>query len=223
MNTYIGAYALTMTVAPSCFHQPVVLVIACHGLISIALPTLLDVPRNFQSQDIFHPVSLRQDAVRPVAHRPGIVLVTGTVLGLAQRVHLGVLALVFLLTPPWQAQREEVIMWDYLVLQDIFEFYWHEVDGHVREGSISSIANLQMQLRYQLIVLLPPINVLFLMRTPTQSTVQEENLDQLVSWQSSWQGSWHDWVMLGMASVNSRQSLTSACVPFSWRQDRAEG
>lgn len=100
MNTYIGAYALTMTVAPSCFHQPVVLVIACHGLISIALPTLLDVSRNFQSQDIFHPVSLRQDAVRPVAHRPGIVLVTGTVLGLAQRVHLGVLALVFLLTPP---------------------------------------------------------------------------------------------------------------------------
>lgn len=70
-------------------------------------------------------------------------------------------------------------------------------------------------------VLFPPINALFLMRTPTQSTVQEENLDQLVSWQSSWQGSWHGCVMLGTALVNSRHSATSACVPLSWRQDTA--
>lgn len=100
MNGYMGARALTVAVAPGCFHQPVVLVVACHGLIAIALPTLLDVSRNFQSQDVVQPVSLGQDAVRPVAHGPGIVLVTGAVLGLAQRVHLGVLALVFLLAPP---------------------------------------------------------------------------------------------------------------------------
>lgn len=89
-----------MTVAPRRFHQPAVLVVAGHGLIAVALPALLDVSGNGQSQDIVQPVSLGQDAVRPVAHGPGIVLVTGTVLGLAQRVHLGVLALVFLLTPP---------------------------------------------------------------------------------------------------------------------------
>lgn len=52
-----------------------------------------------------------------------------------------------------------------------------------------SITTGQLQLKYQLIVLFPPMSALFLMRTPTQSTVQEENLDQLVSWQSSWQGS----------------------------------
>lgn len=72
-------------------------------------------------------------------------------------------------------------------------------------------------------VLLPPINALFLMRTPTQSTVQEENRDQLVSWQSSWQGSWHGCVTLGLALANARQSLTSAWVPFRWTQDRAAG
>lgn len=53
----------------------------------------------------------------------------------------------------------------------------------------STASHLQMPLREQLVVLLAPISVLFLMRTPTQSTVQEENLDQLVSWQSSWHGS----------------------------------
>lgn len=89
-----------MTVAPRRFHQPAVLVVAGHGLIAVALPTLLDVSRNGQSHDIVQPVSLGQDAIRPVAHGPGVVLVTGTVLGLAQRVHLGVPALVFLLTPP---------------------------------------------------------------------------------------------------------------------------
>lgn len=115
MNTYIVAYTLTMTVAPCCFHEPVVLVIACHGLIAIALSTLLDICRNFQSQDIVQPVSLRQDAVRPVAHRPGIVLVTGTVLGLAQRVHLGVFAFVFLFTPPWEAHRSWLgTVWFYM-------------------------------------------------------------------------------------------------------------
>lgn len=91
---------LTVTVATGCFHQPVVLVIAGHSLIAVALPTVLDVSWNFQSQDIVNAASLGQDAVRPVAHRPSVVLVTGTVLGLAQRIHLGVLALVFLLTLP---------------------------------------------------------------------------------------------------------------------------
>lgn len=89
-----------MAVAPRCLHQPVVLVVAGHGLIAVALPALLDVPWNRQSQDIVQPGSVRQDAVRPVAHWPGVVLVTGTVLGLAQRIHLGVPALVLLLTPP---------------------------------------------------------------------------------------------------------------------------
>lgn len=69
--------------------------------------------------------------------------------------------------------------------------------------------------------LFPPINALFLVRTPTQSAVQDENLDQLVSWQSSWQGSWQRWVMAGMALANFRHSLMSACVPSSWRQDTA--
>lgn len=67
----------------------------------------------------------------------------------------------------------------------------------------------------------PPISALFLVRTPTQSAVQDENLDQLVSWQSSWQGSWHRWVMAGMALANFRHSLMSACVPSSWRHDTA--
>lgn len=91
---------LTVTVATCCFHQPVVLVIAGHSLIAVALPTVRDVPWDLQSQDIVHAASLRQDAVGPVAHWPGAVLVTGTVLGLAQRIHLGVLALVLLLAPP---------------------------------------------------------------------------------------------------------------------------
>lgn len=69
--------------------------------------------------------------------------------------------------------------------------------------------------------LFSPINALFLVRTPTQSAVQDENLDQLVSWQSSWQGSWQCWVMAGMALANFRHSLMSACVPSSWRHDTA--
>lgn len=89
-----------MAVATCRFHQPVVLVIAGHSLIAIALPTMLDVSRNLQSQDIVRAASLGQDAVRPVAHGPGVVLVTGAVLGLAQWIHLGVLALVLLLAPP---------------------------------------------------------------------------------------------------------------------------
>lgn len=66
-----------------------------------------------------------------------------------------------------------------------------------------------------------PISALFLVRTPTQSAVQDENLDQLVSWQSSWQGSWHRWLMAGTALANFRHSLMSACVPSSWRHDTA--
>lgn len=199
IDAYMWVFVLTVTVATCCFHQPVVLIIAGHSLIAVALPTVLDVSWNFQSQDTVYTASLRQDAVRPVAHWPSVVLVTGTVLGLAQRIHLGVLAFVFLLTPPWEAKSVKA-----------------------KRGT-DTWSQLYQQHHYYMTANkpIPPINALFLMRTPTQSTVQEENLDQLVSWQSSWQGSWHGCVMLGTALVNSRHSATSACVPLSWRQDRA--
>lgn len=93
-------HTLTVTVAAGRLHQPAVLVVAHHGLVAVALSTLLDVSLDLHPQDALHPASLGQDAVRPVPHWLGVVLVTGTVLGLAQRVHLRVLALVFLLAPP---------------------------------------------------------------------------------------------------------------------------
>lgn len=89
-----------MTVAAQSLYQPVVLVIANHGLVAVALATLLDVPLDLHPQNALHSASFRQDAVRPVSHRLGIIFITGAVLGLTQRVHLSVLALVFLLAPP---------------------------------------------------------------------------------------------------------------------------
>lgn len=111
IDAYMWVYVLTVTVATCRFHQPVVLVIAGHSLIAVALATVLDVSWNFQSQDIVYAATLRQDAVRPVAHWPGVVLVTGTVLGLAQRIHLGVPALIFLLAPPWEAKSCKASRW----------------------------------------------------------------------------------------------------------------
>lgn len=72
-----------MTVAPRCLHKAIILVVAHHGLVAIALATLLNITLNLHAQDTLHTASLRQDAVRPVAHRLGIVLITGAVLGLA--------------------------------------------------------------------------------------------------------------------------------------------
>lgn len=59
--------------------------------------------------------------------------------------------------------------------------------------------------------------------TPTQSAVQGENLDQLLSWQSSWQGSWQSWVRGGMELENFRQASTSACPPSCLRHETAMG
>lgn len=97
---------LTVTVAAQSLYQPVVLVIADHGLVAVALAALFDVPLNLHAQNALHSASFRQDAVRPVPHRLGVVLVTGTVLGLTQRVHLSVLTLVFLLAPPYGEEEQ---------------------------------------------------------------------------------------------------------------------
>ena len=52
-----------MTVAAQRLHQPVVLVVAHHGLVAVALSTLLDVPLDLHPQDALHPAPFRQDAV----------------------------------------------------------------------------------------------------------------------------------------------------------------
>lgn len=72
-----------MTVAPGCLYKAVILVVAHHGLVAIALATLFNITLNLHAQDAFHSASLRQDAVGPVAHWLGIVLIAGAVLGLA--------------------------------------------------------------------------------------------------------------------------------------------
>lgn len=82
-KTHKSTHALTVTVAAGGLHQPVVLVIAHHGLVAVALPALLDVSLDLHSQDALHSSSFGQDAVGPVPHRLGVVLVAGTVLGLA--------------------------------------------------------------------------------------------------------------------------------------------
>jgi len=68
-----------------------------------------------------------------------------------------------------------------------------------------------------------PTRVLLRVRTPTQSALQGENLDQLVSWQSSWQGMTHRWVAGGMRRAYRRHSPRSACVPSCRRHDTAGG
>lgn len=72
-----------MTVAPRRLHKVVILVVAHHGLVAIALAALLNITLDLHPQDTLHSSSLRQDAVRPVAHRLSIVFVAGAVLGLA--------------------------------------------------------------------------------------------------------------------------------------------
>lgn len=89
-----------MAVAAGCLHQPAVLVIACHGLVAMALAALLDVSLHLHSQDTLHTAALRQDAVRPIPHGLCVVFVTGAVLCLAQGVQLRVPALLFLFALP---------------------------------------------------------------------------------------------------------------------------
>lgn len=67
-----------------------------------------------------------------------------------------------------------------------------------------------------------PISTLLRVRTPMQSAVQGENLDQLLSWQSSWQGSWQGCVRGGMALANFRQASMSAWEPSCFRHETAE-
>lgn len=55
-----------------------------------------------------------------------------------------------------------------------------------------------------------PISTLLRVRTPMQSAVQGENLDQVLSWQSSWQGRWQSCVSGGMVLTTFRQASTSA-------------
>lgn len=75
------------------------------------------------------------------------------------------------------------------------------------------------QLKYVLSsLLLLPIRVRFLVLTPPQSPLQEENFDQFVNWQSSWQGIWHVCVKDGKGPAYLRHSLMSACPPSCLRQ-----
>lgn len=89
-----------MAVAAGRLHHAVVLVVADHGLVAVALAALLDVALDLHAQLALHAAPLRQDAVGPVAHGLGVVLVTGAVLHFGQRIHLVVLTLVALLTLP---------------------------------------------------------------------------------------------------------------------------
>ncbi len=59
------------------------------------------------------------------------------------------------------------------------------------------------------------MRALLRVRTPTQSEVQGENLDQLPSWQSSRHGNWQSWLITGMLLANFRHWTTSATVPSS--------
>lgn len=52
-----------MTVTTRGFHDPVVLVIAHHGLVAIALTTLLDVTLYFHAKLALHAAALRKDTV----------------------------------------------------------------------------------------------------------------------------------------------------------------
>lgn len=63
----------------------------------------------------------------------------------------------------------------------------------------------------------------FLVLTAPQSPLHEENLDQLVSWQSSWQGIWQAWVRAGTGPAYRRHSWMPACPPSCFRQVMAKG
>ena len=97
---------ITMAVAAWGFYQSVFLIVTHHRLETVTLATLFDVTLDSHAQNALHTATLWQDAVRPVAHRQGIVLVTRAVLGLTQRVHLGVLTLVFLLASSWGTKEK---------------------------------------------------------------------------------------------------------------------
>lgn len=68
-----------------------------------------------------------------------------------------------------------------------------------------------------------PTIVRFLVLTAPQSPLQEENLDQLVNWQSSWQGIWQGWVRAGTGPAYQRHSWMPACPPSCFRQVIAKG
>lgn len=85
-----------MAVAARVLHNATVLVVAGHGLVAVPLATLLDVTLDLHAQLALHAAALGEDAVGPVAHRLGVVLVARAVLRLAQRIHLIVFTLVAL-------------------------------------------------------------------------------------------------------------------------------
>lgn len=58
-----------------------------------------------------------------------------------------------------------------------------------------------------------PRRARFLVLTAPQSPLHEENLDQLVNWQSSWHGIWQGWVKVGRGPACLRHSVISACTP----------
>lgn len=89
-----------MAVAARVLHNATVLVVAGHGLVAVPLAALLDVALDLHPQLALHTAALGKDAVRPVAHRLGVVLVARTVLGLAQRKHLVVFTLLALFALP---------------------------------------------------------------------------------------------------------------------------
>ncbi len=101
---------LTMAVTARGLYYAVVLVIAHHGLVTISLAALLDVTLDLHAQLTLHAATLRQDTVRPVAHRLGIVFVTWAVLGLAHRIHLMIFTLVLLFAPPCKKDFAMVLL-----------------------------------------------------------------------------------------------------------------
>lgn len=62
----------------------------------------------------------------------------------------------------------------------------------------------------------------FLVLTAPQSPLHEENLDQLVNWQSSWHGIWQACVRAGTGPACWRHSWMLACPPSCFRQVMAK-
>lgn len=79
---HVHEQPLTVTIAAGRLYQSVVLVVADHGLVAVALATLLHIPLDLQAQQALGSARLGQDAVGPVAYRLRVVLVAGAVLGL---------------------------------------------------------------------------------------------------------------------------------------------
>lgn len=89
-----------MAITARGLHYAVVLVIAYRGLVTITLATLLDVTLDPHAQLTFHAATLRENTVRPVAQRLGVVFVTWAILRLTQGIHLVVFTLVPLFALP---------------------------------------------------------------------------------------------------------------------------